>query len=168
MYYINIFLIYSILGYIFEATFTTLTKGKFISGIMSGPWTPIYGIGVIIILLIYNYIFKNLHLPKSYELFVILIIIIIILTLLEWLGGICIEALFHKTLWDYSNQLFHIGKYVSLTASMTWAIASLIVYYIINPKLINIINRIPKNISLVVLLIFIIDFIRTILINIKA
>lgn len=167
MYYINIFLIYSILGYIFEATMAFLTKGSFKSGIMFGPWTPIYGLGVIIILLLSSYLFKNLHLPKIYEIIITLIIIIIILTLLEWLGGVCIEKLFHKTLWDYSDQLFHIGKYISLTASITWGVGTLLVIYIINPFLRNSINKIPNTISIIILILFIIDFIYTVIKNIK-
>ena len=167
MYYINIFLVYSIVGYIFEATFTFITKGTFKSGIMIGPWTPIYGIGVLIIILLSNYLFKNLHLSKSIEIIITLITITIILTILEWLGGVCIEKFFHKTLWDYSDQLFNIGKYISLTASLTWAISSILVIYIINPILRNIINKIPISITISLLLLFIIDFIYTIIKNIK-
>ena len=167
MYYINIFLVYSIVGYIFEATFTFITKGTFKSGIMIGPWTPIYGIGVLIIILLSNYLFKNLHLSKSIEIIITLITITIILTILEWLGGVCIEKLFHKTLWDYSDQLFNIGKYISLTTSLTWAISSILVIYIINPILRNIINKIPISITISLLLLFIIDFIYTIIKNIR-
>lgn len=168
MYYINIFLIYSIIGYLFEALITLITKGEFKSGIMYGPWTPIYGIGVIIILLLSNYLFKNLHLPKFYEIIIALILIVIILTILEWLGGISIEKLFHKTLWDYSNQKYHIGKYISLTASITWAVGTLLVIYIINPFLKDTIKTIPSLITIILLILFLIDFIYTIIKNIKV
>ena len=156
-----------ILGYILEALTTFIKKGSFKSGIMFGPWTPIYGIGVIIILLISKYLFKHLHLSKVYEIIIVLLSIIVILTALEWLGGILIEKLFHKSLWDYSDKLFHIGKYISLTASLTWGLGSIIVIYIIHPILKNFINKIPWTLSLLLLLIFIIDFIYTVIKNIK-
>ena len=168
MYYINVFIIYSILGYILEASFSFITKGTFKSGIMIGPWTPIYGIGVIIILSLSKFIFKNLHLSKIYEIIITLILITVILTILEYLGGISIEKLFHKSLWDYSNQSFHIGKYISLTASLTWAIGSIIIIYIIEPHLKNIINKIPTSISIILLFLFIIDLIYTFIKNIKT
>ena len=167
MYYINIFLVYSIVGYIFEATFTFITKGTFKSGIMIGPWTPIYGIGVLIIILLSNYLFKNLHLSKSIEIIITLITITIILTILEWLGGVCIEKLFHKTLWDYSDQLFHIGKYISLTASITWGVGTLLVIYVINPILKDILKSIPSFITIITSIIFLVDFIYTFIKNIK-
>ena len=168
MYYINIFIIYSIFGYILESSISLISKGTFKSGIMYGPWTPIYGIGVIIILLLSKFLFKNLHLNKKYEIIIVLITITIILTILEWIGGIGIEKLFHKTLWNYSNQRFHIGKYISLTASITWAISSIIVIYIINPIIKKIIYKIPFSITIIILLLFTIDLIYTIIKNTKT
>ena len=47
MYYINNFFMYSILGHIFESIIYLFCEGE--SGILYGPWTPVYGIGVVII-----------------------------------------------------------------------------------------------------------------------
>ena len=54
MYYINYFFILSIFGHILES-FVYKNKS---SGILFGWWTPIYGIGTLIILLIHKYIDK--------------------------------------------------------------------------------------------------------------
>ena len=54
MYDINIFLTYSILGFFYECIINFIQDGRFSSGFMYGPWTPIYGIGVLIILYIYK------------------------------------------------------------------------------------------------------------------
>lgn len=54
MYDINIFLTYSILGFFYECIINFIQDGRFSSGFMYGPWTPIYGIGVLIILYIHK------------------------------------------------------------------------------------------------------------------
>ena len=55
MYYINSFFIYSILGHFIEGFFYTNSD----SGILFGYWTPVYGIGVVSILLIYDFLDKS-------------------------------------------------------------------------------------------------------------
>ena len=55
MYYINYFFIFSILGHFIESFFYPNSD----SGILYGYWTPIYGIGTIIILLVNNYVNKK-------------------------------------------------------------------------------------------------------------
>ena len=167
-YYINIFLVYSVLGYIYESLYSFVRSGKFRSGIMYGPWTPVYGVGVIIIILLSRYLFKKMHLNKFYEIIIFLIIITIILTFIEWLGGVFIDKLFHKTLWDYSDQKFHIGKYISLTASLTWAVGSLLVVYVINPLVEDYIIMINPFISIIFFIIFICDFIATFINNLRV
>ena len=50
MYYYNIFFLFSILGHFIENFFYPSKD----SGILFGYWTPIYGVGVVIILIIYK------------------------------------------------------------------------------------------------------------------
>ena len=52
MYLLNCFFIYSILGFIIEGLFTLIVSGKFSSGILYGPWTPVYGFGAILTIVI--------------------------------------------------------------------------------------------------------------------
>lgn len=167
MYYLNMFIIYSIFGYFFETLISTLTGSGFKSGIMIGPWTPIYGLGVVIIVLLSSYLFMNLHMPRIYETIIAFLIITIVLTVLEWLGGKGIELLFHKVYWDYSSHKFNIGKYISLSVSLTWGIGSIILIYIIHPILKNLIMKIPFVVTLILSVLFVVDFIYTILNNTK-
>ena len=55
MFYINCFLLYSILGYLLETLAAFITKSNFKSGILFGPWTPVYGLGAVLIILISRY-----------------------------------------------------------------------------------------------------------------
>lgn len=157
MYILNMFFISSILGHFIENFFYT-TKD---SGIMYGYWTPVYGIGVVIIILINDFVSKK-KLKPIYHAIYVFFISALILSIMEYIGGFLIEILFHKTFWDYSNQALNIGKYTSLSMSIIWGISSIIFLYLLKPLLELIIKKIPKIITYILSIIFIIDFLFTI------
>lgn len=167
MFYINMFLFFSIFGYLFETLCAYIFKTGFSSGILYGPWTPVYGFGVLIIMILSNKLFQNLHLNRVVETIIVFICIIVILTILEWLGGILIEKLFHITFWDYSNYKFHIGKYISLEMSLLWGVGSIILIYLVIPYVSEFIKKIPFFITMILSSLFIIDLIVTFVNKIK-
>ncbi len=164
MHYLNCFFTYSIFGYLLESIIAKILNNNFNSGILIGIWTPIYGIGSIIIILISKYIFKKVN-NKYLRVILIFILVTIILTLLEGLGGFLLEKVFNITYWNYSKHKFNIGKYMSLSISLVWGIGSLIFIYFIHPRLNKYINKIPKFVTYTLLVLFIIDSILTIYIK---
>lgn len=167
MYYLNCFFIYSILGYLLETIVAIITHSNFKSGILYGFWTPVYGIGVITILFISNYLFKNLHMNRVIETIIMFIVVSIVLSTIEALGGVLIEKIFKKVFWDYKKHKYHIGNYISLEMTLIWGIVSIIFIYIINPLFKNIIKKVPKSITLILTILFIIDSIFTFIKNKK-
>ena len=161
MYYLNTFLIYSILGFMLETTRSFLVNSKFTSGILYGPWTPIYGFGIVLVILTYNYLFSHLHLPRWVETIITFLIITLVLTLLEWVGGILIEKVFHTVFWDYSKEPFSIGKYISLSKSLMWGVGSIIFIYVLKPLLETLIKRIPLPVTVILTLLMLSDLIFT-------
>ena len=160
MYYVNYFFIMSIIGHIIESFF--YSSGD--SGILLGYWTPIYGIGTIIILLVNRCVNEE----KSSRFFKIITLFIssaIILCIIEAIGGYLIKLIFDKELWNYSNHKFNIGRYTSLEMSLLWGISSIVLIYLIKPIIDKFINKIPKFISYMLITIFIIDIIATIFIK---
>ena len=57
MYYLKIFLLYSLLGFIMESTLFKIKLSKKHSGIFYGPMTAVYGVGIISIELLNKYFF---------------------------------------------------------------------------------------------------------------
>ena len=165
MYKLNIFLLYSFLGYIFEIIVDLIMKIKPSSGIMSGPFTPIYGLGVLIMLQIKD-LYQRLDLTKFLEIALYFITVIIVLTILEQIGGMLLDKVFNKTLWNYSDYKFHITKYIAVEVSLFWGVASIIIGYLVNPLLDKIIYKIPPFLTIFVLIIFITDAINTFFKNI--
>ena len=55
LYYFLIFFIYSVLGWIMESAYVSITGKKIVNrGFLIGPYCPIYGIGSLIIILYLN------------------------------------------------------------------------------------------------------------------
>ena len=161
MYYINCFFLYSFLGFIIENIVHLINKDDSGSGILYGPWTPIYGVGSVLILVIAKLVFRILTLKKWLEVLIMAIIMMIILTLIEWIGGVLIEKIFHVTFWDYSNFKFHIGKYIALEVSFIWALGSLLVIYVLQPLINKFIFFIPSYVTYILIIIFTIDLVVT-------
>ena len=162
MYYINIFFIYSVLGFLFECIVNLLEHHKIGSGILFGPWTPIYGVGGVLILLISRRLFKILKLNKFLEVIIALVVIAVVLTVIEYLGGHLIEMLFHTTFWDYRRFKFNLGKYICLEVTGIWVVGSLIILYFIQPLLDKFIYKIPKYFTYLLILLMFIDGLFTV------
>lgn len=162
MFYINIFILYSLLGHLLEMVFQSFFIENPNSGILFGPWTPVYGFGALIIILTYKTIFKKLHLNKFIEIVIAFITVSILLSFIEWLGGILIEKIFGIIFWDYSDQRFNLGRYISLEMTLLWGSASLICYYIVHPILYKLIVKIPKIVTYIFSILFLIDLVYTI------
>ena len=160
MYYLNYFFIFSILGHFIEGFF--YSNGE--SGILFGYWTPVYGIGVIIMLLVFKFL-KRFKLNNYIKAILLFFICSIILSLTEILGGYLIKIIFHKIMWDYSNHKFNIGIYTSFEMAFVWGISSIIFIYVIKPVMDKITTKIPKYITYLLIIFFIIDNLATLIIK---
>ena len=167
MYYLNYFFLYSLIGHLLESTLYIITNSNGKSGYLIGPWTPIYGIGIIVILIIYNLIEKYVKTKKIYKIIITFIASVLFLSLIEFLGGTLIEFFFHYTCWDYSNFRFNIGKYISLETALIWGILAVIFVLFFKKISDKIALKIPKYITYSLVLIFIIDNVLTIMKKIK-
>lgn len=161
MYYINCFFVYSILGHALETVTAMVTHTGFKSGILNGWWTPVYGVGAVTILFISEYLFKNLHMHRFWETIIVFFVVAIVLSTLEALGGVLIEKMFGITFWDYTSQRFNIGKYISLEMSALWGVASVIFIYVIHPLLKGLIKKIPSWVTIILIVLFLIDNVKT-------
>lgn len=159
-YYLNMFLIGSILGFIWETGLTFLFP-SINNGLLFGPWVPVYGFGICIIVFIERLVFYRIKVNKIYKILIMLLLIMLVVTGLEFLGGVLIEKFFDKTFWDYTQLKFNIGKYIALEVTLLWGIMALIFVYVVKPLLENIIKKIPKWVSILVFILMIIDFIFT-------
>lgn len=158
MYYINYFFIFSIIGHLVESA---LFKE---SGILFGYWTPVYGFGAVIILII-NKMLKNIKASTFKKILLLFFSCFIFLSLIEAIGGYLIKWIFNAELWDYSKLKFHIGKYVSLEIATIWGLCSILLIYILKPMFDKIVKKIPNFITGIFIILFLIDNIYTLILK---
>ena len=162
IYYINYFFIYAIIGHIIESIFIS----NFTSGILYGWWTPIYGFGVVLILLIGKWINTfNLKGKLIWKLIITYILCMAILSIIELIGGYIIEFIFHVEFWNYENHKFNIGSYISLEMANIWGIAGITVLYILKPITDKFVYKILKWITYVLLFLILVDICATIILK---
>ena len=162
MYYVNIFFIFSFIGFLFENVLNIFTNDNFNSGVLYGPWTFIYGIGVLLMVIVYKFL-QQYHLKKWKEVVLFYIIITIVMTLVEFSGGMLIETIFHRTYWDYTNMRFNYGKYICLEVSLAWGLLSTFITYLVLPFINKIEKKIPWFVSVGLIILFIVDIIFTLI-----
>lgn len=156
-YYLNNFLLFAILGFCGENVLHLILHGSFTSNPFHGPWMPIYGFGVVIMIFLTRLIFNNLKVKKWLKIVLLFLSTTILLTGLEFLGGHLCEFFFHKSFWDYTNMRFHFGKYISLEMSFVWGTASLIFLYLLKSLTDKFIEKIPKFVTIFLLFLVVLD-----------
>ena len=142
------FLIYSCTGWCLEVIFAAATTGQLVNrGFLNGPVCPIYGFGVVIVVLCLTPLMENT---------LLLFLGSVLLTSLLELGvGFALEKLFHQRWWDYTNEPFNLGGYICLRFSLAWGLACLLVMEIIHPSVLWLILHIPHTLGLVLLACFV-------------
>lgn len=157
MYYINIFILYSLLGFIMESTLYKIKLVNKYSGIFYGPITAVYGVGIIAIELLNKYFFKKIKCHKILKLIIEFITLFFVLSLIEYLGGNILNILFDIDMWDYSQIKPNLGKYICLQNSLIWGILGITYIYIFKPFTDKLIKQITKKETYFFIFLFIID-----------
>lgn len=162
VYYINIFFIFSFLGFLFENLLNVFTNANFNSGILYGPWTFIYGIGVLLIIVVRKFL-TQYKMKKIIEIGIFYLIITILMAIVEFSGGMLIETIFHRTYWDYTNMRFNFGKYICLEVSLSWGVLATLINYLVLPFINKFEKKIPLGVTISFAILFIIDIICTLI-----
>lgn len=157
MFYINLFLFSSILGFSYETIFRLIHHYSTYN-LLLGPWMPIYGFGILIV----EGIDKTLNffqIKGKKKVFLNLLLSVFFITILEWIGGILVEKLFSTSFWNYESIPLHIGPYISILISIIWGIMAMFLEYFFTPICTPLLKKIPNWISFLLLLLLLLDHI---------
>jgi uncharacterized membrane protein len=156
LFYVNLFFIYAISGYFFETLVMHLIHKSYNSSVLYGPWTMVYGLAVIVMIIVYL-IIKKFKLSNIKEKILYFITITLVMTILEGISGYIIELTQNKIYWHYDNLKFNLGHYMALEISLIWGFFSLFSMYFIIPRIKEFVNKIPKIITYILIGLFLID-----------
>lgn len=134
--YVLYFFIYAVLGWCVEVIHAALKRGRFENrGFLNGCWCPIYGVGVVLVLLCLT--------PININVFVLFLVSMVLTSILEFVVGFVLEKLFKTKWWDYSKEHFNIKGYVCVKYSILWGLACVLVVDLVHPMIAHLIHITP-------------------------
>ena len=143
-YIISWFFIYSFLGWVWESAYVSIKSRKLVNrGFVNGPLCTIYGAGGVTVYLILRPLRENLVLLYLGG--------VVVATVLEYITGWIMEAVFHTRWWDYSDKKFNLHGYISLASSLLWGVFSVLLFKLLHPFASWITSLYPQSAGEVVL-----------------
>lgn len=138
------FVLYACIGWCVEVAYATVETGKFVNrGFLSGPVCPIYGFGVVGVILCLT--------PFQDNILVLFIGSVILTSFLEFMTGFVLEKVFHSKWWDYSEVPFNLCGYICLKFSLLWGAACVFVLNVIHPLLFKLVLITPYPLGVTLL-----------------
>lgn len=151
------FLVYSFIGYLVEVCFCSISTKKIIlnRGFLIGPYLPIYGISVVVM-----YYSLQKYATDPLALFVMACIVC---SIVEYFTSLVLEKIFKIRWWDYSQMRFNLEGRICLSNSILFGLGSLVLFYIVNPRVIALFNLLSDDnliiVSTILIIIFTVDLI---------
>ena len=166
-----LFIFYSFIGWVYEIVYETfLEHWTFMPReFFRGPICPIYGMGGLILFLMFEPIMKNKKLNNLIKLLITFVVTFVVSSLLELIMSYILEATTGGWPWqNYVNYTFNFGGRVSLPTSIKFGVIG-VVFIFIMYKLINSFLDMLENknlltkVAFVLLLLFMVDIIFAII-----
>lgn len=149
--YVWYFFAYAFLGWCAEIVFAALKNGRFVNrGFLNGPVCPIYGFGLVAVLLLLQ--------PFQQSLWMLYAGSVVLTTAIELITGFAMEKLFHQRWWDYSKMPLNIGGYVCPLFSLIWGVACVLIVDVLHPRIATLAALIPEPWNTVLLCAFVAAF----------
>lgn len=130
------FFFYSFLGWLMETCYCSICERRLVPrGFLYGPICPIYGLGVLLMILFFTPLKSSL--PLFY------VVAVIVMSSWEYFVAWLLETTTHVKYWDYSNFHFNIKGRICLWVALVWGVLSYIVIFWIHPPIERLYDRIP-------------------------
>ncbi|MCM1101549.1 MAG: putative ABC transporter permease [Clostridium sp.] len=142
------FYFYCFFGWCFESTYVSLkTRRPVNRGFMRGPFLPLYGSGAVMMLVV-SRPFQDLANP--WKLILTYIAGCIGATILEYVTGVVMEALFKVRYWDYSKNRFNYKGQICLGSSLAWGFLTILMTEVVHRPVARFVEGIPGGVLTVV------------------
>lgn len=149
------FYMYCFFGWCFESAWVSFKSRKLVNrGFMRGPFLPLYGSGAIMMLVVSMPFRDNVVLTYFAG--------VIGATVLEYITGVTMEALFKVRYWDYSNQRFNFQGHICLSSSIAWGFLTILMTRVVHQPIERVIMALPQKplayVTAMVTIYIVIDF----------
>lgn len=152
--YILYFFVYSFLGYIIEIIYCSIVEKKLVSrGFLFGPILPVYGVGMLSVIIA--------TIPVKHDLILTFIVSMVVCSVTEYFTSWILEKVYGIKWWDYSNDTkFNIQGRICLHSSLMFGIGGCLVVKQIQPKVARLVFLLGKYriaVAIILLALLLID-----------
>ena len=148
-----LFFIGSVSGWVIELLFRRFISSanperKWINpGFCTGPYLPLYGVGLCILYLIaclekYNFIES-----PFWNKVVLFFVMAVCMTVIEYIAGMMSLKITKVRLWDYTNEWANIQGIICPKFSLIWAILGALYYFLIHPHILEALKWLSNNLA---------------------
>ena len=140
------FMFYSFLGWIWETVYCTTKEKQFQNrGFLWGPICPIYGVGTLVVQLVFGYLpFFSFDKTPIWQIF---LVCSIGSAVLEYTTSYVLEKRFHAMWWDYSNTPLNLNGRICLPASVGFGVVGVLCVRYVLPFFIRMHSYIPDPVN---------------------
>ena len=122
------FIFYSFLGWVMETCYCSICERRLVPrGFLYGPICPIYGTGVLLMILFFT--------PLKSNLVLFYVVAVVVMSSWEYFVAWLLETTTHVKYWDYSNFRFNLKGRICLWVALVWGVLSYLVIFYIHPPI---------------------------------
>lgn len=132
------FYFYCFVGWCIESSYVSIKSKRLTNrGFMRGPFLPLYGSGAIMMLVV--------SMPFHDNIFMVYVAGCIGATVLEYVTGVTMEALFKVRYWDYSKNRFNFQGHICLGTSLAWGFLTILMTEVVHVPVERMVFSIPST-----------------------
>lgn len=151
-YFILLFMVFSVAGWIMEVTLKYIQFHRFINrGFLIGPYCPIYGAGAVLVTSVVHFVAGD---DCSY--FEAFLISFIFCSALEYIVSWYMEKVFHARWWDYSERPMNLEGRIWIGNCVLFGIGGVLIVKLVSPALFRLFARIPKTALYIICICFLV------------
>lgn len=130
------FCFYACAGWCMETVYCSILEKRFVPrGFLHGPLCPIYGVGVLLMILFFA--------PFKHNLVVFYLVSTVVMSAWEYFVGWFLEVTTHIKYWDYSMYRFNLKGRICLWVCLVWGLLSYVCIFWVHPPVAALFDSIP-------------------------
>lgn len=147
-----IFFIFSLIGWLWEVSLHLVNDGTFVNrGVLHGPWLPVYGSGVCLILLILYRFRKNITLEFFSA--------IVLCGFVEYFTSLYLELTKGMRWWDYSGYFLNLDGRICAEGLLVFGLGGIAAVYLVAPLIDNRLRKVKPVILTVLSVVLLVCFV---------
>ena len=134
------FIFYSFLGWVMETCYCSICERRLVPrGFLYGPICPIYGAGVLLMILFFT--------PLKQNLLLFYVVAVVVMSSWEYFVAWLLETTTHVKYWDYSHFRFNLKGRICLWVALVWGVLSYLVIFYIHPPVEELFAMVDRDIE---------------------